>query len=430
VQPALEVEEGQLLAELDIGNLEEQLRQAQVTYEQDQLSLQRSIQTAQLAVQRAQIDLDTAQARLNQLREPVSRDVVELARSEVRQAQANLELIRNNASAEKNQAKKSLDAAVSALIYAQQKFGEAKLELDQAMGGLNEDAAYAKFEGTAVDLRTAEENVAKAQIVYDTAVGNEIAVIKNAEALVDLAQARLDKVLLGPDKYELDAAQREVARARVAVQEAQQRAQPDTEMTKRVADSEFQVKQLQDQITARRLYAPFSGVIGSINVSTGFPVRAGSVVLTIVDPSQTEILTDNITGRDVTRVNAAKLSVGQEVEVSFSRYPDRTFAGTITEVPNRLADGSASGEATYHISYPSRGAVLDIGDLAALKITLGRKYNTLWLPPAAVRLTETPFVFVKDGDGERRVNIQVGIVSPDRVEILSGLNENDVVLGQ
>src|SRR6476620_11097948 len=61
---------GQLLAELDLGDLPTQLRQAQVGLEQAQLARERDVQTRQFDQRRAQIDLADARAQLAELRTP------------------------------------------------------------------------------------------------------------------------------------------------------------------------------------------------------------------------------------------------------------------------------------------------------------------------------------------------------------------------
>jgi multidrug efflux pump subunit AcrA (membrane-fusion protein) len=53
----------------------------------------------------------------------------------------------------------------------------------------------------------------------------------------------------------------------------------------------------------------------------------------------------------------------------------------------------------------------------------------LWLPPQAVRTFEgRKFVVVQEGDGQRRVDVKIGIQSEDRVEIEEGLKEGQVAV--
>jgi multidrug efflux pump subunit AcrA (membrane-fusion protein) len=59
------------------------------------------------------------------------------------------------------------------------------------------------------------------------------------------------------------------------------------------------------------------------------------------------------------------------------------------------------------------------------------RQDVLWLPPQALRTFQgRDFVFIDDNGLQRRVDVRLGLRSDDRVEILSGLLENQVVIGQ
>jgi hypothetical protein len=56
--------------------------------------------------------------------------------------------------------------------------------------------------------------------------------------------------------------------------------------------------------------------------------------------------------------------------------------------------------------------------------------NTLWLPPAAIRTFQNrTFVVLETPDGPRSIDVQIGLQTDDRVEILAGVEEGDVVQG-
>ena len=64
-------------------------------------------------------------------------------------------------------------------------------------------------------------------------------------------------------------------------------------------------------------------------------------------------------------------------------------------------------------------------------VTLEKRENTLWLPPAAVqKFAGRRFVSVEEGGRRRQIDVTVGIESAERVEILEGLQEGQVVVGQ
>jgi multidrug efflux pump subunit AcrA (membrane-fusion protein) len=71
----------------------------------------------------------------------------------------------------------------------------------------------------------------------------------------------------------------------------------------------------------------------------------------------------------------------------------------------------------------------EVGDMVRLSIILAQKADALWLPLQVVREFEGRyFVIVQDGDVERRVDVKVGIVDDDRIEVTQGLTEGQVVV--
>jgi multidrug efflux pump subunit AcrA (membrane-fusion protein) len=70
-----------------------------------------------------------------------------------------------------------------------------------------------------------------------------------------------------------------------------------------------------------------------------------------------------------------------------------------------------------------------MGDRLRLTSELERSEGTLWLPPQAVRTFEgRSFVVIQEGSAQRRIDVRVGIRSDGRVEILDGLEEDQVVI--
>jgi multidrug efflux pump subunit AcrA (membrane-fusion protein) len=101
--------------------------------------------------------------------------------------------------------------------------------------------------------------------------------------------------------------------------------------------------------------------------------------------------------------------------------------------------GSGSSGAVEDRDQTTRFEVIDAlgqefragATLAKVRIVLERKESTLLLPPEAVRSFEgRRFVVVREGDRERRVTVRVGIATEEAIEILEGLNEGDLVVGQ
>ncbi|HWQ12424.1 MAG TPA: HlyD family efflux transporter periplasmic adaptor subunit [Roseiflexaceae bacterium] len=420
VKPEETVKRGQLLADLSLGELADQLAQAQQAAKRDRQLMERSIEAQQLPVRRAEIDLEAARAALARVQAPPTAAELAKARADLQQAQANLAKTRNDASAAKNRAEQALKQAQRALADAQAEFGAASAAHERDKDNPQNQERLAKAHTA---LREAEDAVAEAQIAYDTALGNEVAAVQSAEANVAIAQAALDQLLAGPDKAAVAEAQRAVKLAELALEEARQKVVADPELQQRVEASEQAVKAVQEQIEARRLYAPFDGQVLGVHIAPGATVRAGETVLTLLDPTvQTDApqLLAPATG-----VSGVTITAGMPVTISFSRYPGQSFAGSILQIP----DGSLPAGG-YLIGYEPKDLALQSGDQAVVTVTLERREDTLWLPVKAVRYDSDYFVMLLKDGVEVRVNVTVGLMNDERVEIVAGLNEGDVVVGE
>ncbi|NWG18807.1 MAG: HlyD family efflux transporter periplasmic adaptor subunit [Chloroflexi bacterium] len=423
------VSKGQLIAELDLGELPNQLRQAEVALEQAELALNRTQAQREVAIRRAELDLEEARARLRRLEAPPEPVVLAQARASLAQAQAALEETRTNASAEKTraelalaQASNTLPAIQTAYLRTLEEWNDIKDKpLDWRYKAVKE-----AFERAEAELRNAETAVAQAQLAYDQARQNEGPAIARAEAQLAEAQARYDDLTRGPRAEDLDQARRDIERAELAVSEAQRVG--DNELEGRVATAKLEVERLTAQIEALRLYAPFDGKVAAVGNKPGDQIAAYKAVITIMDDTEKELLVENVLSQD-----ASRIGLGQQVQISFSRAPGKVFDGIVNKLPTTVTSSAATinPDRAYHIEFEAPGMELEVGDLAQVVITLKRVEDALWLPPQAVRAFEgRRFVVVKDGDRQRRQDVRVGIVSLERVEILEGLNEGDVVVGQ
>jgi len=103
VQPGQTIKEGDLIAQLDIADLESQLVEAKLATGQAQQAISQAKLANELEVKQAQIALEAAQQALEQAKAPPSEVVLAQAQAAVSDAQSNLDTVRNNAS----QAKKT-----------------------------------------------------------------------------------------------------------------------------------------------------------------------------------------------------------------------------------------------------------------------------------------------------------------------------------
>ena len=178
------VEEGQVLARIDSGTLDDQ-------------------------VARAEASLATAQARLVQARRPASEAEIAAAQAAIDGAKANLAKAQRPAGeAEIAAAQAAIDGAKANLAKAQRSASEAEIAAAQAViDGTKANLAKAQRSASEDEIAVAQAaiNGAKANLakVQRPASEDEIAA---AQAVVDGAKASLSRVLAGASEEDLQAA--------------------------------------------------------------------------------------------------------------------------------------------------------------------------------------------------------------------------------
>ncbi len=232
--------------------------------------------------------------------------------------------------------------------------------------------------------------------------------IADTQAKLDLAKANLDdamraweKVKDGPDPMALELAQA------------------------KIADQERQYAQAQDDLAHLTLTAPYDGVITDVKVKPGDQITAQSVLMTLSNPGALEALVT------VVEEDYALIQPGQAVQLYFDAQPDAAVTGRVARiVPSRTAD--ASPQDPVYIAIDQLPARLAAGMSVDSSIVIAEKKNVLVLPKALVRArtdgTATVQVWA-NGHKESR-EIKIGLIGDQTVEILSGLQEGDQVVGQ
>lgn len=250
--------------------------------------------------------------------------------------------------------------------------------------------------------------------------------LRDAELNLQIAEAQYQQALQARQiySYNVQIQEQEVALARLRLQELLagldiQRAQ-------------LAVQRLEGQLADARVIAPFDGLVLSLNLTEGRLVEGYKPVAIVADVSALEL------SADLTDKQLQELTEDMPVTIVPLSRPSDEFKGTIRRLPYPYGGGGRSTgvededkSTRVTLETPASEANFELGDLARLTVVLERKDNALWLPPQAIRTFEgRKFVVVQEGDAQLRVDVKVGIESEDRVEILEGLTEGQVVIGQ
>ncbi len=199
-----------------------------------------------------------------------------------------------------------------------------------------------------------------------------------------------------------------------------------------VEDAETALATAQASLTAaqarrgdRLIRAPFAGVLGLSSVTAGTLVNPGGVITTL----------DDI---DVVRVDfpvperyLGVLRAGTPIRATIDAYDDEVFGGRIALIDTRINEQTRAVTARAEI--PNPGARIRPGMAVRVAVQQGQRMAP-GAPEAAVQYEGDGAFVYRIAGGERgstaqRVEVETGSVEGGFVEILSGLNVGDRIVG-
>jgi HlyD family secretion protein len=328
----------------------------------------------------------------------------------------------------------------SALIQAEDDYKKAQKIVDALKFPR---ASQDRIDSSYADYRSALENVALAQQRYDNTLKYSPDDPRRVEALKILTdiQAQKDQLLAvynwitaKPTQKDIDDAQVKLDQTKAIFENAQRqwervKSGPDS-MELALSQAKVDAKKLsyqqaQDDLSHLILSAPIDGVITDVKVKVGDQVNSSTVVITILNPKEMQA---KVT---VVEEDFALIQNGQEAQLYFDAQPEAQVVGHVERiVPSRTSD-----------SQPTYPVYLSIGNLPSglapgmsvdSSIVIAEKKNVLVLPKALVRARTdgTATVQVWSNEKKETREIKIGLIGDQNVEILSGLQKGEQVVGQ
>jgi multidrug efflux pump subunit AcrA (membrane-fusion protein) len=291
----------------------------------------------------------------------------------------------------------------------------------------------AEFEIDALEreLAAAELELERAQVTLDEALRALEFDRREAQARLERAQILLDGAERDPNLARAQVAvyQKDVELAQIAVERLGSGVSPLLENDR--IRARYAVEKLRQEIAEAQIIAPFDGILLSLSLTPGQAVNGYQPVASVADASVLEISADLLSNQ------LQELVEGMPVTFVLSSRPGQSLNGTIRRLPYPFGSGG-SGQTIEEkdkstriaIEQPAQDDVYALGDLVRVIAEVERAQAVLWLPPQAIRnFSGRLFAVVQDGDVQRRVDVRIGVEAADRVEILEGIEEGQVVVG-
>lgn len=365
------VKAGQVLAEADATELQMSLANAQLSFNQQQLKYD-------------QVAAGATESELADAREAVqsAQEAYDTAVRKFGQNDAQLLSLRN-----------SLEKSRMALQKAESEYAQAVSErqTDLSTVSIALRQAQMDYEAAAASYRVSVENL-----------NDESSVRSAARALANAKEALLT-LEAKPSEDDLASARAQLEQARLSLQQAQ-------------------LKMRNAQIVA-----PFDGTVTQVNVEadsgTSTTASGGAVQLSNLNDLQVTV--------NMAEVDISKIKAGQDVNLTFDALASGgTVAGKVTQIA--LVGTTSQGVVTYPVVITLTNpdpALIKTGMTANLTIIVDKRESVLLVPSRAIRTQgKQKVVQVQTSTGIATVPVTAGLTGDNYTEILSGVNEGDVVI--
>jgi Cu(I)/Ag(I) efflux system membrane fusion protein len=185
------------------------------------------------------------------------------------------------------------------------------------------------------------------------------------------------------------------------------------------------VKQLDGSRKARQrvpIYAPQDGIVARLDIREGMYIKPESELLTLVDLSSVWLLVD------VFERQANWVAVGQKAQVRLPYLPGKIWSGEVEYIYPELDPKTRTLKVRLRFDNPSEQ--LKINMFANVTLYSNPRENVVSISTEAlIRSGDRHRVVVARGDGRfEPVEVQAGIESGDRTEIVAGLESDDTVV--
>lgn len=207
--------------------------------------------------------------------------------------------------------------------------------------------------------------------------------------------------------------------ARGAVSQAQL-----DEREREVQTATARLRAIESRLEDRLIKAPFSGVVGLRNISSGALVEPGDIITTLDDISIMKL------DLNVPSIYLAALEKGTPIEALSPAFPEKRFSGSISSIDSRVDPVTRSILVRALLDNPD--GLLKPGLLMTVELLKNRREAVMIPEQALIPSGTENFVLLVDESSSpavaRQQNVVIGTRRVGEVEIIEGLQPGDKVI--
>lgn len=434
------VTQGQPLARIDARDANEALKKAQVQLAQTKANA--SSASAGLASAQAKL----AQDRQGPTAAQLQRDAVAATQAQAQLDQANQSLDLTQQILAQNGVgyKNAIDKAASQINKDNVALQNAIVNLNAVRNNtsLNQTNTGQTTQAFQNQLQSAQDAVTAAQNVvdndrqvYNDAVQAQTAgvlrdqqTLEQAKNAVNSAQLGLQSTLAANQLNEQPPTAAQIASDQAAIQNAQANIAGQAAS---IQTAQIAVDDAQRVVDETVLTAPIAGTITSVADKAGEFVGGGggasastSAFIQIVDLNGLQVTAD------FAEVDAAKVKVGQQANVTVDALPGEAMTAHVASIASLSKTTAGVVSYTVTLSLDRPGAGVKVGQSASAQVTVNTHPNVVEVPSSAVTTARgVSTVTIRGADGKDTITpVTIGLVGDSTTEITTGLKAGDQVV--
>lgn len=170
--------------------------------------------------------------------------------------------------------------------------------------------------------------------------------------------------------------------------------------------------------------SPIDGIVLETSVAEGQPVQASQIVAQLMRPGDLQLIAQ------LSEVDLPAVSKGTEVTFRLDAIPNIEINGVVERISPEATTqaGATTFPTTIRFDAPE-DVDLRPGMNATVNFITDERQNVLLVPQSAVRAVgERTYVTVVRGGEEQEIEVVLGQQANGMAEVISGLNEGDVVV--
>ncbi len=191
--------------------------------------------------------------------------------------------------------------------------------------------------------------------------------------------------------------------------------------TKRLTQTEVDLKKARIELDKTKIRAPFDGIITNIKISPQEHISNSQELFTLVNISRIQVYAK------VLESEIGKMKVGREVDLEFSAYPGRVFKGKVKAISPIINPNDKTCNVIIDVSNPDEE--IKPGMHAEVEIVAEIYKDRMLIPQDAVlSRSGRKLAFVVINDVAKWRYIEIGLENEKYAEVLDGIKEGELVL--